>query len=83
MALKEGTVLVGHYKFVPERSEFIGAVASQEGKVMTVLSIGCEDSEFAILNWIKETIRLMREAGRLDVQAPDMYDRARTLADLN
>ena len=69
--------LVGSYKHVPDRHEYIGCVAKQQGSELTVLSVGCEASEHAILEWIKETIRLMRESGRTDVQASDMYDRAR------
>ena len=69
--------LVGSYKHAPARGEFIGCVVKQQGKELTVLTVGCEGTEHAILEWIKETIKLMREAGRTDVQAPDMYDRLR------
>jgi hypothetical protein len=77
--LEGGMILVGHYRYVPQRGEFIGAVASQDAKnnTMTVLTIGCEVSEVAILTWIKETIALMRAAGETNVQAADMYDRTR------
>jgi hypothetical protein len=68
--------LVGSYKWHPERSEFIGVVAKQEDKVLTVLTIGSEPDEKGILAWIEATIAEMRATGRDDVQAPDMYDRA-------
>lgn len=71
--------LVGSYRFVPERQEYIAVIAKQEGTTMTVVSIGCENSEADVLEWLRETIKLMRESGRLDVQAPDMYDRAKRL----
>lgn len=85
MALSPNIVLVGHYRFVPEKQAYVGAVASQDesNRTMTVLSIGIEESEFAILEWIKETIALMRSAGNTNVQAPDMFDRARAANTLN
>lgn len=68
--------LVGSYKWVPARSEFIGVVAKQEGTTLEVLTVGAEADERGILEWIKATIAEMRATGRDDVQAPDMYDRA-------
>ena len=74
--------LVGSFRHVPNgRGEYVGCVAKQQGKEMTVLAVGCEDTEHGILDWIKNTIALMRESGKLNVQAPDKYDRMRdTLA---
>ena len=68
-------VLVGSYRYVAQRYEYIGIVCRQQGTTMEVLSLGAESSEALILKWIEETIKLMRETGKLDVQAPDMYDR--------
>lgn len=72
------TILVGHYRYAPEIGSFVGAVASQDQstRTMTVLVVGVEATEYAILDWIKETIALMRAAGATNVQAPDMHDRA-------
>jgi len=83
--LSTSTILVGHYRYVEERGEYVGAVASQDAatKTMTVLTIGAEASEMAILDWIKRTIEMMRAAGQTNVQAPDMYDRLRSAPDLN
>jgi hypothetical protein len=67
--------LVGSYRYNPETSEFIGCVAKQEGRELSVLTIGCELSEVLILEWLRETIKLMRDTGRTDVQAADMHDR--------
>jgi hypothetical protein len=75
-----GFFLVGSYRFVPERQEWIGMVCKQEGTDMAVLTLGAEGSEFAIMQWVKDTIALMRESGELNVQAPDMYDRAAMVA---
>lgn len=74
---QEDYVLNGSYKFVPERGEYI-AIISKIGRdhTLEVVSIGAETSEAAILDWIKETIKVMREARSTDVQAADMYDRA-------
>lgn len=69
-------VLAGQFKFVPERQEYIGVVGKVERHKLTIVSVGAESTEMAILEWLRETIRIMREAGRTDVQAPDMYDRA-------
>lgn len=69
-------VLVGSFKFVPERAEYIGVVCKQQGDTLEVLTVGAEGTEMAILEWLRETIKLMREAGSVEVQAPDMYDRA-------
>jgi hypothetical protein len=66
---------------VPSRGEYIGTVCKQEGKNLTVLTVGAEQSEWDILDWIKNTIDLMRAEGREDVQAPDMYDRAKAAAE--
>ena len=70
-------VLNGSFKFVPERGEYIGVI-SQIGKdgVLTVVSIGAEATETGILEWIRESIKVMRETGVTNVQASDMYDRA-------
>ena len=68
-------VLVGSFKYVPDRQEYIGLVCKQQGRELVVLNIGAEMSEMDILLWIKDTIELMRKMGRTDVQAPDMYDR--------
>lgn len=68
-------VLVGSFNFVPERGEYVGVVCKQQGTVLTVLNVGAEMTEMDILLWIKDTIELMRKMGRIDVQAPDMYDR--------
>lgn len=71
-------VLNGAFKFVPERQEYIGVI-SKIGKTdgtLTVVSVGAEATEMAILEWIKETIKVMRESGSTTVQAADMYDRA-------
>jgi hypothetical protein len=70
--------LVGHHRFDKARGEWMGIVCKQEGTTMTVLTIGSEMSEGEILIWLKETVALMRTAGAENVQAPDMYDRART-----
>ena len=67
--------LVGSFKLVPERGEYIGVVCKQQGTTMEVLCVGAEVTEFAILEWIRDTIKLMRSAGKENVQAPDMYDR--------
>jgi hypothetical protein len=76
-------ILQGAFRFVPERAEYIGVVSKLEGKDLTVLTIGAEQSEWDILDWIKNTIDLMRAEGKLDVQAPDMYDRARVAAEVS
>jgi len=68
--------LVGSYRHVPERSEYIGVIVKQQGKTMEVVTVGCETTEMDILTWIRESVKIMRDAGRTDVQAPDMYDRA-------
>lgn len=70
-------ILNGSFKLVPERQEYIGVISKVEGTTLTVVAIGAEASEFDILNWIKETIAIMRGANATNVQAPDMYDRAR------
>jgi hypothetical protein len=75
-------ILIGSFKFDAERNEYLGMVVKQNGREMTVLTIGSEATEHDILVWIKQTIDLMRAEGRTDVQAPDMYDRARALASL-
>lgn len=75
-----GFFLVGSYRFVPERQEWIAVVCKQEGKDMSVLTIGAESTELAAMDWIKNTIALMRESGELTMQAPDMYDRAAMVA---
>ena len=70
--------LVGHHRFVAARGEWLGVVCKQQGATMTVLCVGAEMSEGEILIWIKEIVALMRSTGVENVQAPDMYDRART-----
>ena len=55
--------------------EYVGAVAKQEGATLTVLTVGVEDTREAILQWIKDTIAMIRDLGREDVQALDKYDR--------
>jgi hypothetical protein len=68
-------VLVGSFKRGDD-GLYYGAVAKQEGKTMTVLTVGVEPNEFLILEWIRDTIKIMRSSGQDDVQAPDMVDRA-------
>lgn len=76
-------ILIGNFRFVPERNEYVGVVCKQEGTELTVLTLGSEASEHDILMWLRQTIALMRSEGRYDVQAPDMYERARILNSLN
>jgi len=84
MSGAKGTyILQGAFKLVPERGEYIGVVSKIEGKDLTVLCVGAERSEWDILDWIKNTIDLMRSSNQLDVQAPDMYDRARVAAEVS
>jgi hypothetical protein len=68
--------LIGSFRLNPESGEFVGCVAKQEGHELTLLTVGCEATEMAILDWIRDTIMLMRTTGHLDVQAADMHDRA-------
>ena len=70
--------LVGHARFIAARGEWMGVVCKQQGTTMIVLTVGAEMSEGEILIWIKETVALMRSTGTENVQAADMYDRART-----
>jgi hypothetical protein len=67
--------LIGSFRFNPDTQEYIGAIAKQEGHELTILTVGCEATETAIMDWIKETIALMRSTNRTDVQASDMHDR--------
>ena len=70
--------LVGAFKKDLERRQFIGVITKVEPDgALTIVSVGLELSEFAVLEWIRSTIKLMREAGSTDVQAPDMIDRGR------
>ena len=55
--------------------EFVGTVSKVEGKTMTVLNVGIEDTPEAIYKWLKDTIAMKRDLNREDVQAPDKYDR--------
>lgn len=55
--------------------EFVGSVAKVEGKTMTLLNVGIEDTKEGIMQWIKDTIQMKRDLVRDDVQAPDKYDR--------
>lgn len=71
--------LVGTYKYFPERQEWIGTIAKHEGKDLELLCVGCELTETEIGLWCANTITMMREQDRLDVQAPDMYDRAKAI----
>lgn len=41
-----------------------------------VIAFGVEHSEEAILIWLRESIKLMRETGRTDVSVPDSLERA-------
>ena len=75
--------LVGSFKHVPKENRYIGVVCKQQGKELTVLTVGEEATEWAILDWIKATVDLMRAEGREDVQAPDMFDRAQVAAEVS
>jgi len=55
--------------------EYVGMVAKQEDGALTVLSLGVEDTVELAIEWCRETIRMMREMNREDVEAPDKYDR--------
>lgn len=71
-------VLVGSYKYEETTAEWYGMVAKQdEDGTLTVLTVGAEDSEFAIASWVKDTITMMRAEKSFVVQAADKYDRAR------
>lgn len=74
--MSEEFVLVGSFKYSKERGEYIGIVCKQEKGTLEVLTIGAESTEFAILEWIRETVKIIRATGSLTAQAPDMYDRA-------
>ena len=54
---------------------WIGSVGKKEGDNITVLTVGVEDTREACVEWVKATIKLMRETGREDVQAQDKMDR--------
>ena len=55
--------------------EYVGSVAKVEGRAMTFLNLGVEDTKEAALQWVKDTIQMKRDLNREDVQAPDKYDR--------
>ena len=55
--------------------EFVCSVAKVEGKKMTFLNIGVEDTRDMAMKWIGDTIQMKRDLNREDVQAPDKYDR--------
>lgn len=55
--------------------EYVGSVAKVEGRTMTFLNLGVEDTKEAALQWVKDTIQMKRDLNREDVQAPDKYDR--------
>lgn len=74
--MSEEFVLVGSFKYVKERAEYIGIVCKQDKGTLEVLTVGAEGTEMAILEWLRETIKIMRATGSLTAQAPDMYDRA-------
>ena len=67
-------VLVGSFK-IGEDGLYYGVVVKQQAKEIEVLTVGVEGTEMLILEWIRDTIKLMRESGQTDVQAPDMVDR--------
>jgi predicted transcriptional regulator len=67
--------LTGQFSKAPDGATYVGVVSKVEGTTLTVLTVGCEASEHDILVWIKETIKLMRDSGQTDIQAPDMLDR--------
>lgn len=66
--------LAGSFK-KGEGGLYFGVVVKQQGKAIEVLTVGIESTEMLILEWIKDTIKLMRESGQFDVQASDMVDR--------
>jgi hypothetical protein len=72
--------LVGRFTVDPKTGDYVGIIAKHEGKTITVLTLGAEDSETAILMWLRGTIAAMREQGRTDVQLPDKYDRKKERA---
>lgn len=43
---------------------------------LEVVAFGVEHSEEAILIWLRESIKLMRETSRTDVSVPDAMERA-------
>lgn len=76
-------VLTGGFKQMPT-GDFAGMVAKidKADKSLTVLAVGVEATEAAILEWIGGTIRLMRSERRTDVQMPDMHARAAVISGL-
>ena len=70
-------VLVGSFRQGEgEQSEFYGMVAKQDmNGTLTILSVGVEDTEFDIMQWIQNTIGMMRAEKSFVVQAADKYDR--------
>lgn len=69
-------VLVGSFRQAPETNEFYGMVAKQDmDGTLTILTVGVEDSEFAIMEWVQNTIAMMRAERSFTVQAADKYDR--------
>ena len=69
-------VLVGSFRQAPETNEFYGMVCKQDmtGE-LTILTVGVEDSEYAIMQWVQNTIAMMRAEQSFTVQAADKYDR--------
>lgn len=83
--MKQGYQLTGQAQYVPERELWMGVVAKIQNiePKITMLASGCELTQEDALRWCAQTIKAMREANRLDVQAPDMYERAKIVQALH
>lgn len=57
-------------------TEFVGIIARITDNDLEVLTVGVEDTEPEICQWIDATLALMFETQRVDVEAPDRDDRA-------
>lgn len=71
--------LVGAFKGDKERGEYVGVITKVPhdlGGEIEVVAIGSEMTEFEILEWLRNTIKAMRDKGDTNVQAADMYARA-------
>lgn len=77
MSKIRGTLVAG-VKYNTKKELWQGVVVEHVDKEVTVLSVGEETTEGEILRWAGDTVQLMRNANRTDVQAPDMHDRLAT-----
>lgn len=77
MKLRNTDILHGSYEYNAYTGVYVGLVARIRGTELTVCTVGVEATEYAVAEWVRTTIELMRSSGSTDVQAADMVDRAR------